>query len=75
MNEVQHVRQLWSSVLQGPVDDDTHFFVAGGDSLSAALVVAKVNRRFHAGITLRQLFENPTFEAFSNVLVQGLAAR
>lgn len=55
--------QIWQEVLRvdriGAADN---FFILGGDSLSAARVLARVNRRFSTDLTLRQAFESPKLE-------------
>lgn len=55
--------QIWQEVLRvdriGAADN---FFMLGGDSLSAARVLARVNRRFGIHLTLRQAFESPKLE-------------
>lgn len=52
------LRQIWSSTLRlTDISDDDDFFAVGGNSLTGALIVAAVNRRFKCRSTLRQLFE------------------
>ncbi len=55
--------QIWQEVLHvdriGAADN---FFMLGGDSLSTARVLARVNRRFAIHLTLRQAFESPKLE-------------
>ena len=55
--------QIWQEVLRvdriGAADN---FFMLGGDSLSTAQVLARVNRRFSTDLTLRQAFESPKLE-------------
>ena len=52
--------QIWQEILDvdciGAADN---FFMLGGDSLSTARVLARVNRRFGIHLTLRQAFESP----------------
>ena len=55
--------QIWQEILDvdriGAADN---FFMLGGDSLSTARVLARVNRRFDVHLTLRQAFESPKLE-------------
>ncbi len=55
--------QIWEEVLHvdriGAADN---FFMLGGDSLSAARILARINRRFGVHLTLRQAFESPKLE-------------
>jgi acyl-CoA synthetase (AMP-forming)/AMP-acid ligase II/acyl carrier protein len=55
--------EIWAEILSvdriGVADN---FFMLGGDSLSAARVLARVNRRFDVDLTLRQAFESPRLE-------------
>ena len=55
--------QIWKEILKvdriGVADN---FFMLGGDSLSAARVLARVNPRFGIHLTLRQAFEAPKLE-------------
>jgi acyl-CoA synthetase (AMP-forming)/AMP-acid ligase II/acyl carrier protein len=55
--------QIWQEVLQvdhiGAADN---FFMLGGDSLSTARILARVNCQFDVHLTLRQAFESPKLE-------------
>lgn len=46
----------------------SNFFAVGGNSLVATQIVAKINKRFNALITVRSLFDNPIFEDFCHHL-------
>ena len=58
--------KIWQDVLDvdhiGVADN---FFMLGGDSLSAARVIARVNPQFGVHLTLRQAFESPKLEDFA----------
>ncbi len=55
--------QIWQEVLAvDRIGATDNFFILGGDSLSAARVLARVNRRFGIHLTLRQAFESPKLE-------------
>ncbi len=55
------VAQIWQSVLRcdtpGP---ESSFFAGGGNSLSAAQVVARISSRWEIGFPVRAIFERPT---------------
>jgi yersiniabactin nonribosomal peptide/polyketide synthase len=61
---VVELRAAWVEALRQPVDRDTDFFDAGGDSLAALGIIATVNGIFERRIPLRTLFDNPQFGAF-----------
>ena len=55
--------EIWAEILSvGRIGVADNFFMLGGDSLSAARVLARVNRRFDVRLTLRQAFESPRLE-------------
>jgi len=55
--------QVWREVLHvDRIGAANNFFMLGGDSLSAARVLARVNRQFDVHMTLRQAFESPKLE-------------
>lgn len=60
---------IWQEVLEvrsvGVLDD---FFESGGDSLSATRVFARINQRFAANVTLREIFEHPTIAALADLV-------
>ncbi|WP_345349101.1 amino acid adenylation domain-containing protein, partial [Rhodococcus olei] len=61
------VARIFEEVLGiGDIAADDSFFTLGGNSLSAARVLARLNAALGAGVTLRELFDSPT--------VAGLAA-
>ncbi len=62
------VRAIWTEVLQlAEVDAETHFFSAGGDSLAAIDMVAKLTA---AGVpaSLAELYENPRAGGYAAAL-------
>jgi acyl-CoA synthetase (AMP-forming)/AMP-acid ligase II/acyl carrier protein len=55
--------QIWQEILDvDRIGAGDNFFMLGGDSLSTARVLARVNRRFGVHLTLRQAFESPKLE-------------
>ncbi|MBT2508657.1 amino acid adenylation domain-containing protein [Streptomyces sp. ISL-98] len=64
---VRTVAAIWRDVLGGPADPDTGFLAAGGDSLSAMVVLARLERATGVALSVAELFEAAT--------VRELAAR
>ncbi len=65
----QQLAQIWSEVLgveRIGLDDD--FFELGGHSLLVVQVVARVGNQMNTEVSLRELFEQPTLAAFSEVV-------
>jgi thioesterase domain-containing protein len=60
-SSLARLAELWSKTL--PVDRfsaDDDFFALGGRSLTAATLLARVNREFSTSVSLSQFFESPT---------------
>ncbi|MFZ3474316.1 amino acid adenylation domain-containing protein [Streptomyces sp. 4.24] len=55
----------WEAVLGRSVGPDTDFFAAGGDSLSAMAILARLERDQGAALTLADLFTTPTVRALA----------
>uniref|UniRef100_UPI000E599383 non-ribosomal peptide synthetase n=1 Tax=Taibaiella koreensis TaxID=1268548 RepID=UPI000E599383 len=52
--------ELWKQVLNVPrVGRNDNFFELGGHSLKAARLVTLIHKRFHVGISLKQIFTRP----------------
>ncbi len=64
----QEVGALWQTLLKRPVDQDSHFFQCGGDSLIATRIIAQLNRNGIRGANLQALFAQPTLGAFCATL-------
>jgi amino acid adenylation domain-containing protein len=62
------VAEAFSAVLGSPVGRDTNFFAAGGQSLGAARVVARLRRSTGADIGLAELAAAPTPAELAEVL-------
>ncbi|MBR1240330.1 amino acid adenylation domain-containing protein [Bradyrhizobium sp. AUGA SZCCT0274] len=56
---------IWQDLLGRPVGRQDHFFDVGGTSMSAMLLVGRINARFGTQMPLRTLFEQPTLEALA----------
>ncbi|MBP0713548.1 amino acid adenylation domain-containing protein [Burkholderia sp. AcTa6-5] len=62
------VLRIWADTLQFPgLGPDDDFFSVGGNSLSAALIVAEINRQFGCAAALHQLFDARTVARFAVV--------
>ncbi|EHP40327.1 non ribosomal peptide synthase [Cupriavidus basilensis OR16] len=60
---------LWQELLgAAPADRQAHFFAAGGSSLTAARLVARLRERFGAAVPMRLPFEHPTLAACAAAL-------
>jgi SAM-dependent methyltransferase len=59
----RRVEELFTEVLQRGVGPDDDFFDAGGHSLVAADLIARLRKEFRTDFTLRQFFERPTIRA------------
>ncbi|MEX3100681.1 MULTISPECIES: amino acid adenylation domain-containing protein [unclassified Streptomyces] len=59
------VVEVWESVLNRRPSPTTHFFEAGGHSLHATQVMARLRDRLGQDLPLRLLFENPTPRALA----------
>lgn len=55
----------WEAVLGRAVGPDTDFFTAGGDSLSALAILARLERDQGAALTIADLFTTPTIRALA----------
>nr|WP_258957122.1 non-ribosomal peptide synthetase [Rhodococcus globerulus] len=61
------VAAAFDEVLEsGPIGLDTHFFDAGGNSLTATRVVARVNAALGCDIGVRTLFDAPTVRTLAH---------
>ncbi|WP_416567083.1 amino acid adenylation domain-containing protein [Nocardia testacea] len=53
--------QIWADTVgAAPIDRQTSFFAAGGDSLSATRLVGRLGRELGIAVTLREFFTTPT---------------
>jgi amino acid adenylation domain-containing protein len=65
----QKIARIWMEVLglkQLSTDDD--FFELGGDSLSATRAFARINQSLGIGLTLREMFDNPTIASLAELI-------
>ncbi|MGR3963997.1 non-ribosomal peptide synthetase [Pseudomonas sp. 910_23] len=67
----QLIAAIWCEQLQLPsVAADDHFFLLGGNSISATQVVARLRETLGLELNLRLLFEAPTLSAFAAGVAQ-----
>lgn len=65
------VATIWAEALGVPVQGiglDTHFFHAGGHSLSASMVCSRLSTQLQAQVHPRLLFETPVLAAFVDAI-------
>ncbi|UYH51623.1 SDR family NAD(P)-dependent oxidoreductase [Candidatus Kirkpatrickella diaphorinae] len=63
------VIKIWREFLGRPISVESDFFDAGGDSLIATRVVARLARAGFEGVSLQRLFASPQLRAFCASLV------
>jgi amino acid adenylation domain-containing protein/non-ribosomal peptide synthase protein (TIGR01720 family) len=65
---------MWQEVLPFEASSQRHlgiqdnFFESGGHSLTATMLLARINREFRTRLTIGKIFEYPTVEALARVL-------
>ncbi|MBM9484652.1 non-ribosomal peptide synthetase [Pseudomonas sp. ICBG1301] len=67
----QQIAAIWCEQLQvDTVAADDHFFLLGGNSITATQVVARLREALGLELSLRLLFEAPTLSAFAIAVAQ-----
>ncbi|RZI24551.1 amino acid adenylation domain-containing protein [Pseudomonas sp. 770NI] len=67
----QRIAAIWCEQLQlAQVAGDDHFFLLGGNSITATQVVARLRESLGLELNLRLLFEAPTLAAFAVAVAQ-----
>ncbi|MCF9008041.1 non-ribosomal peptide synthase/polyketide synthase, partial [Pseudomonas carnis] len=67
----QQIAAIWCEQLQlAHVAGDDHFFLLGGNSITATKVVARLRESLGLELSLRLLFEAPTLAAFATAVAQ-----
>ncbi|KWV68491.1 non-ribosomal peptide synthetase [Pseudomonas paracarnis] len=67
----QQIAAIWCEQLQlAHVAGDDHFFLLGGNSITATQVVARLRESLGLELNLRLLFEAPTLAAFAAAVAQ-----
>jgi hypothetical protein len=62
---------IWSEVLRAPVGIHDNFFSAGGHSLIAALIAARVEAATSYPLTVRDVLDHPSISAVSALIDSG----
>ena len=63
------VRQIWGKVLNRQLtDDNVNFFLEGGDSLLAGLLLQYLNEQLTLEITPAELYANPNLQAMQKLV-------
>ena len=75
-NETEtHLLKLWQEVLkQDTIGINENFFVLGGNSIKAILLVSRVHKETGVKITIADIFQQPTIKALA-ALVPGTGKR
>jgi acyl carrier protein len=63
----------WVEVLGGPMVPDSNFFEAGGDSLRAMRITAKLSSACGVKVPLSLVFDNPRLVDFADSLASFLS--
>lgn len=64
----QAIAGIWKDLLGREAGRQDHFFEIGGTSMSAMLLIGRINARFETQLPLRALFEQPTVEALARLV-------
>ena len=64
------IAKVWEAVLSIPIrSGNENFILLGGDSISAAAIMARINRIYGIDLSLTSLFEHPEFHRFSDFIL------
>ncbi len=64
----------WNEVLPAPISStDTHFFEAGGDSLTASKMINAVRKKLEVSISFEDIFDFPRFGSFRDFIAGSLS--
>ncbi|WP_316779508.1 non-ribosomal peptide synthetase [Streptomyces sasae] len=64
----QLIFEIWRDLLGGPVGIEENFFQAGGSSILAIQLVARLREAFQLGIGVRNVFEAPTIAEMARLI-------
>lgn len=64
----QAIAEIMTELLGREVGRHDHFFESGGTSMSAMLLIGRINARFETQLPLRALFEQPSVEALARLV-------
>ncbi|MCP4152114.1 MAG: amino acid adenylation domain-containing protein, partial [bacterium] len=69
---------IWSDVLnvdKGAIGINENFFELGGHSLKATVMVSMVHKTFNVGLSLGEVFQNPTIRGIAGMIKQSSKRR
>lgn len=64
------IRNIMFQLLGNEINDDTHFFEAGGDSLLAVQLCAELDKKFSCSLPIRWVYSHPTISSQINYFNQ-----
>jgi amino acid adenylation domain-containing protein len=71
----ERVRAIWAALLPHSTGDDSHFFRAGGHSLLAMRLVARINAALDLQLSAVTLFARPTLRCLIDMVDQAVRER
>ncbi|WP_198168834.1 amino acid adenylation domain-containing protein [Bordetella flabilis] len=71
----EQVRTIWAALLPHSTGDDSHFFQAGGHSLLAMRLVARINAALDVQLLAVTLFARPTLRCLIDMVEQAVRER
>jgi acyl carrier protein len=68
---IESVAAIWRELLGRPdVDADSNFFMLGGDSLAATVLMVHLEEKFGVMLDPTEVFETPILETFATKVAQ-----
>jgi amino acid adenylation domain-containing protein/thioester reductase-like protein len=67
----QQLARLWATILATPVpdySDEDDFFLLGGTSLQASLLISRIRQSLHTEVSLLTLYENSTLGQLTSII-------
>jgi acyl carrier protein len=65
------VRAMWTDILsREDIDAESDFFVLGGDSLAATVLMVYVEETFGVALDPAEIFENPSLAAIASTIIR-----
>ena len=72
---VDHLALCWAEILEAPaVTADNNFFVLGGDSLRAVMLMARIEEDFQILLDPVEVYDAPVLADFADLLAMNLPA-
>jgi acyl-CoA synthetase (AMP-forming)/AMP-acid ligase II/acetyltransferase-like isoleucine patch superfamily enzyme len=72
-NQVEEqVAEAWKDLLKlGEIGVRDNFFVVGGDSLTASMMMLEIEKRFNTVISIADFIKSPTIETMARLIIDG----